>query len=551
MYAPQRIEDRCADNALGEAPQRRRKPVPPLNAARDFKEFKRVEAEKDRRLPRWREVFNYMMPDRLAFEMKRDKGETPTKPVDSYPAHALQRGCGNLIAALFPHDRVWFEFKAGTDIPEAQHDAVNEAAERWRDKAFNLLGESEFGAQLEAMMPDVFCSLGGMRVDRGQSIAAPADIKAHPLNELFPLLGRSAEICGLMRRFEEKCCELEALYPGHPLTLSAGLKDKLATNPDTMIELLEICRTVPGVGQRITVYHFATKDVLLDHVGRDPDEPSPWVIVPWRRVAGEAFGRGPADRALETARYYNHARTTEAKAHDRRVDPAFAVDTEAFVSTEVFSPTPRSIIPYSSRLLQHGGVPFHQIVDQGNVAYEDAKIQGLKDQLDDDLFASRTLPPVTDSHGMTAAEIRVRWMQKLREEGVDFGVLNRSFGLAFVKRYLWVLQSWGIIPPVLKVNGKLFEIRYAGPLATAQDADDAVNLETGVQSIIATVGESLARTRLRLEDVPAEIVRKRNMPSSLIRPEEEAEQMEQAERAAQVAQVAAENGLLPQQGAPA
>jgi len=375
-------------------------------------------------------------------------------------------------------------------------------------------------------------------------------VNATPLNELWPLIGPTGETIGRMRKYEIEAVGIEETYsgPGRRVNIPQGLRDKMAANPLLKVYLLEVYRTVKKVGQRCTIYLFETKEVILDHIGSDPDEPSASVLVPWRRVAGEAYGRGPVDRAVETCRYYNHRRDTQAKAGDRRVDPAIGVDIDSGIVPDTFRNVPRAVIPYSSQLLA-GNPPTRPIAaDGGNLAYEAAEIDELKQQIEEMLFASRTLPPVGESHQMTAAEIRVRWQQQLREEGVDFGMLNTIVAPAVVSRYVWVLQSWGLVPPQLKVNGRSFKIRYAGPLSTAQDSDDAVNLESTIQGIVATVGPEIANDRVRMEDVPAEIIRKRNAPSSLIRTKAEGDARAEQRMQAQIAQVAAENGLIPPPG---
>ena len=549
MYAPTAVAD--SSGILGTMPQRSRRTVPPLNAAQDFKQFDLIAAERDRRMPRWKRAFNFMMPDRTAFEIGRQAGETPCKPVDSYPAHALQRGVGKLISVLFPPGRVWFEFVAGDKIPEQQHDQANAAAEFWRDQSFGYMVRSGFDAELEAMMPDAMCAVGELRIERGPSVEEPCVVHATPLNELYPIIGPNGATVGRMRKYECEAAHVEELFagPGRKVNIPIALTERAQTHPQAKVWLLEIYRTLKGVGQRTTVYWCETKEVILDHVGMDPDEPSASVLVPWRRVAGAAYGLpGPVDRSLETVEYYNHRRDVEAKAGDRRVDPATLVDTDAGLFADTFQNVPRAVIPYSSALMQ-GRQPVQQLTDSGNVNYEKVMIADLKEQIDEMLFASRVLPPVGESHQMTAAEIRVREQQQLREDGVDFAVFNSIVGEAVISRYLWVLQSWGLVPKALKVNGRVFRIRYAGPLSTAQDSDDAVTLEVAVQTSIATVGMEITSDRIRLEDVPGEILRKRNAPSKLIRTQEEGDQREHARIQAMIAQAAADAGVLPEQQA--
>jgi hypothetical protein len=527
----------------------RRREVPPLDAAKDFREFERIDAERQKHVPRWREIYDLMMPNRTAFECFGDRAQTDQPPVSSYPSFALNRGVGKLISALFPFERAWFELLARVahdGVPEDQADAVNEALEKYRGIVLDAIGKTEYPGELTAMMRDVFCSLGGMRVERGKSRDEMVVVGAKPLAELYPIFAPGGNVRGVMRKYEMAVGDIEAEFagPGRVVNLPPSLKEKATSDPGHKVWLLEVSRTVDRVGQRCTVYLFADKFVLMDYVGSDPDEPPAWIIVPWGKVAGQSYPPGPADRALESARMLNHIEDADAMAFDEATHPAMMFDEASGLTAETFQPVPYAKIPFSSREL-NGASPIVPVQSGASPQYSQLKAEEKKAELDDILFASRTLPPVEDSHGMTATEVRMRWMEKLREEGVDFGTLNRAFGLGFISRVVWVLQSWGEIPPILKVNGRLFKIRYAGPLATAQDADDAQNLADTVQLSIATVGPELTSDALRTEDVPGMLVDKRNAPASLKRSEQEMQQRAEQRMQMQAAQMAVENGLVP------
>jgi hypothetical protein len=543
-------QDRAERSLLPRAARRRA--IPPVDANKDFREFERISTEREKHVPRWREIYDLMMPNRTAFECFGDRSKNDQPPVSSYPSFALNRGVGRLISALFPFERVWYELLAGRDIPEDQVDAVNEALEKYRDIVVDAVGRSEYPDQLTAMMRDVFCSLGAMRVERGKTRDFPLSVRAVPLAEIYPIFAPDGSARGVMRKHELAVGDIESEYggPGRKVTLPQGLVDKLKTDPQHKVWLLEVSRSIERVGQRCTLYLHGDKTVLMDYVGRDPDEPSGWIVVPWGKVAGQLYPPGPADRALESARMLNHIEDADAMAFDAITHPAMMFDQDAGLTPETFQPVPYAKIPYSGQLL-NGNPPFFPVQAGDNPQYAQLKAEDKKAELDDVLFAGSALPPVEDSHGMTATEVRMRWMEKLREEGVDFGTLNRAFGLGFIQRVVWVLQSWGEIPPMLKVNGRLFKIRYAGPLATAQDADDAQNLADTVQLSIATVGPEATADALRVEDVPGMLVDKRNAPASLKRSEQERDERAQQRMAMQAAQMAVENGLVPPQGQPA
>ena len=534
MYSPDAIASRSS--MLPDAPTRRT--VPPLDPARDFKLFAKIDAEKQRRMPRWRRIFDLMMPDRQAFEMSKQAGQDPTKVVDSYPQYAIQRGIGKIITALFFGK--WFDVEAGDEIPEEQHDDVNQALEWSRDVAFKAIDRSDFSSELPAALLDVFAADGAMLVERGPNINEPVICKTVPLNEQFPIAGAGGRRIGMMRKYECEAASLEEEFGGYgrKLDIPQMVRDKVASDPAAKVCILEVTRTVPNVGQRLTVYLWDNKHVLLDHVGRDPDEPSRWVTGGWTKVAGEIFHRGPADTALATCENFNFVMESKSKATAKRIDPPLAVDVDANMNTNTLSLTPQAVVEYSSALL-NGNPPFQGFpVDALAIEYTREEIASLKADIDRYLFARETLPSVPESHQMTAEEVRTRAQQTLREEGADFSHLNsgQGFGPQFASRLFWVLRTWGKVPPYLKFDGKLFVLRPAGPLASAQAADDATNDIAFIGRMGALLGPEAMHLGIKTEDVPSIIGDKLNVSRGLIRGKDEREKMMQAAAQALAAQ---------------
>lgn len=514
------------------------------DAKRDFRQFEKVATERERHMKKWKQVYRLMMPDRLAFEETKKPGEHQQEAVDSYPGFALERGAGNLMAALFPPERRWVELVAGSEIPEAQADQINETLEKFRDRLFEYIGRSNFYSEAHAMLLDLMASTGAMIVERGNP-DEPLLCKAVPLSEVYPIAGAAGEIVGVMRSYECEAgyIEKEFAAPGIKVTLPDKIARMAKDKPEEKVRLLEVSRTLPTGHQRLTVYVHDDKAVIVDSVGSDPTEPSRWIVSRLMKLAGEVYGRGRALTALPTVKLLNLVEETEARAMRKRLDPPLFVDSRADLNPSTILLGPTAVNVYNGQEIS--GSPIFPLQDSGAGAqYGQIKAAELREQIDAILFAKSVLPPVQDSHSMTAAEVMVRRQELLKEQGVDFGRIQREFLFGFVERAIWVLQSFGIIPPVLKVDGKRFKLRYSGPLAQAMDAQDATNVLAFVTDVTAAVGPEAAMDGIRIEDVPSIVGDKRNVPRSLLRTEAERDQRAEAK-----AQMMAAQAQMQMQGA--
>lgn len=544
MYDSRRASEATS---MFAAPKRPRS-VPEPDSAKDFAAFEKIAAERERHMKKWKEVYRLMMPDRLAFEDgKKKPGEHQREPVDAHAGFALERGAGNLMAALFPPERRWVELVAGAEIPEAQADQVNESLEKYRDRLFDYIGRSNFYSEAHTMLLDLMCSTGALLVERGTP-DEPLRHKAVPLSEVYPIADASGNIVGVMRCYDCEAGYIEAEFsgPGVKVNLPDSLRAKIARDPKEKVKLLEVSRRLPTGHQRLTVYLHESKQVIVDHVGSDPDEPSRWIVSRLMRLSGEVYGRGRALTALPTVKLLNLVEETEARAMRKRLDPPLFVDSRSDLNPSNVLLSPAAVNVYNGLELG-GGAPVLPLQDSGTGAqYSQVKAAELREQIDTILFARSVLPPVQDSHAMTAAEVMVRRQEMLKDQGVDFGRFNREFLFGYVERAMWVLKSFAIIPPMLKVDGKVFKIRYSGPLAQAMDADDATNVLAYITDVTAAVGPEAAMDGIRIEDVPALVGDKRNVPRSILRTEAEREQ-----RAQQKAQIMAAQAAMQAQGAQA
>ena len=514
--------------------------VPDVDVPAILREFEQVQAERMQHEPRWRDVFDYAMPDRGAFDLGRVPGQQTTEAVDSHPIYAMRRGAGNILGALMPAERKWVELEAGGDIPEEQRDAVNSAVEKYRDVLFDHINRSNFQSEAHAMTLDLMVSLGGMVVERGTP-EVPLRIVAYPLAQLWPIAGPTGDIVGMMRRYECELGHVETMYEGMQarVRLPQAMQDAKERDPKKKVTLLEVSRGVPRVGQRLTVLAMDSRDVLLDHVGTDPDEPPRWIVPRLFRAPGNVYGTGPAVEAEPSMRLLNIIMSDDAKAARLNGAPPLLVDTRADLNGSTMRLTPRALNYYNGVELA-GAPPVFPVPLGGSPVYNQAKAQELREQIDRILFAQSVLPPVSESHRMTAAEVMVRRQELLRDQGVDFGRIQREFLFSFVARAVWVLQSFGIVPPILKVDGRRFKVRYAGPLAQAQDADEATVMASTVSDMMQVFGPEATALAVKVEDAGAEYARKRNFPASLIRTEGERVKMQQAAAEAAAAQAQAQ-----------
>jgi len=522
---------------LTPSPKRTAKP---LDVNRLFEELADAEAEQHIHRETWRQCMDLTMPDRQNMDGQQvGQARTPVEKFDSYPIKATRRGCGNLIGALCPPEQQWAEAVPGPEIPEDRRDKVAAGLEDISKAVFDYLARSRFATEVYGAGMDLLVSTGFMAIDVGTK-ERPFVVRSVPMVECFPVEGPDGEIETVFRKYQCRVSYLRRQWPG--LRLSSRLAQLAERDPKAKCTIVEASVFEPGRGQRFAVIDAEDKTVMYDVQPTDADEPSRWITPRLYKRPGDRYGYGPLVEALPEIRKVNKVDELELKAGARLMAPPIGLDTDTGLNPHTMRSGPNGVNMINGRGLD-GRPPFYPFPQSAIPQWSQISKQDSHALIDAMLFAQEVVPPVSDSHQMTAFEVSVRRQQLLVQQGVDLGRLQYELPFAVMRRCVWILGKLGLIPPI-KLDNRFFSIRYLGPLAQAQDADKASSVLAFVGQSRAALGDEATTLGVKVEDVAAYVGEMwPGVPASLLRDDGERKTMQ--EQAAQVAAMQAA-GQAPQ-----
>lgn len=505
-----------------------------------------IEVERQNHLQNWRSAFNLLQPDRQTLDNQQPgQNRAPQETFDSYPVRACQHGIGNIIGAMTPPEQEWCAIDPGSGIPQDRKDAITKGTEKITEVVFDYLGRSRFATEAHAMASDLVISTGFLVIDKG-TIDEPFRVRAIPMGECYPVEGPDGEIRNVYRKYKCRVSHIRETWPA--ATLSIRLARILKDKPREKVELVEATTYEPKKGYRFTVFDPYDKAIIYDVPPSDPNEPSRWITPRLYRRPGDNYGYGPAIIALPTIRTINKLQEISLKAGARQYQPPILIDSMSGLNPHTVRLTPNSVGLVDGAALA-GRQPFYSLPASGVPQWGEMKIADMRRIIDDIMFATDVVPPVEASKGMTAFEVSVRRQQVLLQQGVNLGRLQREFPFAVMRRCVWILASFGIVPPI-KIDGKAFAVRYLGPLAQAQDSEKASNILAFVSQTRGALGDQMAALGIRLEDVAATAGEMwPGVPNSLLRDEQERVAIQQQAAQAAAAQAAAAQQPVAQQSA--
>lgn len=510
-------------------PGTRRKPRE-FDVERAMLELADAESEKLTQMPTWRTCMDLMMPNRQGFDGQHPgQPRTPQEKFDSYPEVALLEGVGNIIGALCPPGSQWSEVTYGNAVPEARQEAIAKATEKITETVFEKLEQSLFETELHSAVHDLMVSTMFLAIDEGTR-ENPFIVKAGSLDDCFPVLGASGQVENVYRRCKYRPQDIKRQWRG--ARLSARIEKLIADKSRERVTLIEATTYEEGRGYRFTVFDPSDKSVIYDVPPDDPLAPSRWIVARMAVRPGETYGYGPAVVALPTVRTLNKTQELGLKARAKLLAPPTLFDTRSGLNPDTIRLGANYVGFFDGAAMQ-GGTPFLQIPPAGNNEWSIEDVRDYRRIIDRILYAEKVIPPVEDSHGMTAFEVQVRRQIMLQDRGVNVGRLQREIADAVIRRCVYILGKLGLIPPI-KIDGRVFQVRPLGPIAQAQRADKATSTLAFVSQLRAAVGDQAAALAVKIEDVGAAVGKEwPGVDNSLLRDEQERAAMQ--EQAAQVA----------------
>ncbi len=488
-----------------------------LGSAEDIK--KRFSKASERR-DLWRSIlldmYDYCIPNRETFNY-HSPGQRKSRHIfDSTAPEALQTFVSVIMASLTPENAQWMKYEAGTDIDDKEKKSVNEKLELATDVFFKHLSHSDFSSQVNISHQDMAISTGAVLIEEGDDITEPLlKFTAIPLSELYIEPTSMARIHTFFRKHCIKAQEVESKFPG--AKLPEKLQTLIRTNPQADVDIVDGSQVFNFKTQ---TYHqvvlYDGEVIFHQEYGDSPVG----VVYRFSKVAGESYGRGPADMAMADIRTLNKVKEYLLKNAALTLSPPMLG-----VSDGVFNPHSVRVHPGSVMAVSDTSTPpLVPLQVGGDLRVGQFVIEDLQENVRKIFFAD-PLGDITDPV-RSATENLIRQQEMLKKRGANFGRLQSEFVVPLVERCTDILVKNGKIAPI-KVDGREVTLKMASPLSVIEKNEKIDNLFVFLNAI-QQLPENIQLLGASLESVPQFLQENLGLPEKLARTPEQIEKAQQA-----------------------
>lgn len=238
-------------------------------------------------------------------------------------------------------------------------------------------------------------------------------------------------------------------------------------------------RKKAGIGADVTRFSFISQYVLAEdkktlEVGGFHE--FPFVVPRWSKAPGEAYGRGPGEKALPSAKTLQKMRETVLRGAQKVVDPPLQAPDDGFILPLVTKP---------------GGLNFYRAGSNDRVEpiFNDARIDFGFQTIDQERLQVREALytdqlKLREGPQMTATEVSERVEQALRFLGPMLGRQQSEFLALLIERVYNILDRRGELPEVpAELNEVPLRVQYTSVMAMSQRLSEIQNIQRTMQNI--------------------------------------------------------------------
>jgi hypothetical protein len=487
-----------------------------LGSAQDIK--KRFSVASERR-QLWRSIlmdmYDLCIPNRETFNFHSPGQRKARHIFDSTAPESLQTFVSVITSSLTPDNAEWMKYEAGTDIPEKEKKGVNTKLEDATKTFFKHLSHSEFSSQVNISHQDMAISTGAMLIEEGDDITEPLlKFTAIPLSELYIEPTSMARVHTFFRKHCIKAQEIELKFPD--AEISDKLRKLITDGPTSDVEIIDGSQVFNFKTQ---TYHQVViwEDEIIFH--QDYGDSPVGVVYRFSKIAGETYGRGPADMAMADIRTVNKVKEYLLKNAALTLSPPLLG-----ASDGVFNPHSARVHPGAVMAVSDTtSPPLIPLQVGGDLRIGQFVIEDLQNSIRKTFFAD-PLGDITDPV-RSATENLIRQQEMLKKRGANFGRLQSEFLFPLVRRCTDILARNGKIPAI-KVDGREVTLKMSSPLSQVQNNEDVDNLFVYLNAV-QQLPENVALLGASLESVPQFLQQKLGLPENLARTPEQIEQAQQ------------------------
>jgi hypothetical protein len=260
----------------------------------------------------------------------------------------------------------------------------------------------------------------------------------------------------------------------------------------------------------------------------------PYHVGRWNKIAGEQYGRGPADDCLPDIRMLNRMEYTMIKAAKKAVEPPLQLTSDGFLIPPDGISTGANDILYR----EPGTEPAQYLEFRGNIPWGEEKVQQKRDFIRQCFYADwvKLMPK---KERQTAYEISELVEQQLRMMAPMLGRLQTELlGPMIVRSYNLLREHNRLPKPPAQLEGATLRIAYMSAAARAQVGSKATLIGRYIQELVplaqisptvmdAVDADQVAQELANLRGVSRRVLRTSDQIDEIRASRQQAEQMQQ------------------------
>ena len=516
-------------------------------AEKDCRRLAQLKGERIPHEPVWRNVFEYMAPERAHgfngnIVSGTDIQAQKAKVLDSTAVDSGRLFSSGMASGLHPANSIWFGMDAGSDSEEEK---------QFFDQAARIIFENIHAANFDAAASECHADLGPAGwfvLYTSEKEEGGYNFEQWPLAQCYIACSKpGGTVDTIYREFE---LTLEQAANEYGLNkLSQRLQDRYKMGGDALGEKVQFVwaiypRSVYAVGPALAKnkpfaschHEVATKNMVRES-GYDE---FPCSIPRWRLIPGTPYATGLGSDALPDIKTLNQIQALELANLDIAVSGMWKATDDGIYNSKTTRIGARKVVMVANI---ENFVPLKTGADF-QVSF--AKSDQLRASIRRIMLADQLQPQ--DGPQMTATEVHARVQLVRQQMAPIFARLQAEFLQPLIERCFFIALRAGILGKLPdSLRGRSFTVKYISPLARAQRLEEVTAIDVFLQGLAGAMQLDPAGAEELLDqvDMPATMRKKAEalgMPAQLMRnPDQIQARREMRAQAAQAAQAQAQS----------
>jgi hypothetical protein len=476
------------------------------------------------------DIYEYITPFRKPLGREGAGAARGQRAYDGTALKSAWRFASRMQRDLLPPFQEFFTLRPGPLVPAGQRADVAAALQGAAAVVSAMFAKGEFQTSAHEMCVDLVSGTGAMLVLEADDDSL-VEFQAVPAAEIALEEDGRGRVSGVYWRRHYRLAALREEWPdGRWPTKWLKRIDEAERKGAT--DQVEMLRAIVRVGKRwrTMVTFWGETDVIAEQ----EDLRCPMIVARFFKVAGEAYGRGPAHLASPTVATLN--KTMELQLRSAALA---LIGVWTRTSDLALNPDMARLAPGSTIAVARNGGPLGPSLQKLDIPGDfDLSMfiqRELREQVQSLMF-DQALP--ADAGAVKSATEIIEKMKRLGEDLFGaYGRLATEIVEALVARVLEILAKKGVLEEPLKIDNLFAQLNITSPMGAAQNLTEVQRVVEWVSILRSLVGDEMVMLSVVVEKLGAWLATRLGVPTELARTEEETEALQKQAAAVASAQM--------------